>query len=370
VFRFRITDPVGMASGATCTISGLEATSASIAGNAALGVCWTVYLGTSATIVDEGCTAATDLTAANQLTIKVDDPLNGVIDVEADRMQFVDQGDAGVDDTLNDTLKLTITSTNVGFTCTPTAPCAGVTKETITLNGDFSWTDSTDTGTTCSVAELASWVTQTAGSPPAFTITSGDCSKIVLATGTLTPDVANHSPEFTIEIPGTKVLSPQTFSANILWNYDVAGATPVARTKTTNFAPGAWTINGALVRVPYMPYGDTISQIIYVSNRSGVTSDIDVDYITDTGAAGTFTLAGAAKAGSVTAIAGAIKTALEGKGVPTTARVDLTLVMPISDRFIEVYSAYNVGGVDRGTVVNSSNGRSFFYGTGVNFTGL
>jgi hypothetical protein len=31
------------------------------------------------------------------------------------------------------------------------------------------------------------------------------------------------------------------------------------------------------------------------------------------------------------------------------------------DRDIEVYSAYNVGGSDRGTVVNTSNGRGLNY---------
>jgi hypothetical protein len=44
----------------------------------------------------------------------------------------------------------------------------------------------------------------------------------------------------------------------------------------------------------------------------------------------------------------------------------LTFVAPEQD--IEVYSAYVTGSGDRGTVVNTSNGRSFFYGTGVNFT--
>jgi hypothetical protein len=363
VFRFRITDPAGTVAGETCDITGLEATASSIANNATLGVCWTVYFGSSTTIVDEGCTSKDDLTAANQLTIKVNEALNGVIDVEADRKLFVDEGEVGFNDTETDTLRVAITTSSTGFT----APLADVAKETIVLMGDFSWADTSDAGTTCSVSELDDWVAQSEGAPPAFVVSAGsDCTKVILASSDV--EVAdNHSAGFTITVPTTKVLAPQTFSGSIKWDYTVGAK---AETKTTNFAPGAWTINGALIRIAYMPYGDNISQIIYVSNRGGATSDIDVDYITDTGAAGSFTLAGAAKAGSVTAIAGAIKAGLEGKGVPATSRVDLTLVLPVSDRFIEVYSAYNVGGSDRGTVVNNSNGRSFFYGTGVNFNGL
>ena len=43
-------------------------------------------------------------------------------------------------------------------------------------------------------------------------------------------------------------------------------------------------------------------------------------------------------------------------------RSRLTATAP--ERDIEVYSAYNVGGSDRGTVINTSNGRTFWYGTG------
>ena len=49
-------------------------------------------------------------------------------------------------------------------------------------------------------------------------------------------------------------------------------------------------------------------------------------------------------------------------GSATSGKVAILLTFTAPDKDIEVYSAYNVGGNDRGTVVNTSNGRTFFYG--------
>ncbi len=54
-------------------------------------------------------------------------------------------------------------------------------------------------------------------------------------------------------------------------------------------------------------------------------------------------------------------------GLTTSGKVAILLTFTAPDKDIEVYSAYNVGGNDRGTVVNTSNGRTFFYGTGFPF---
>ena len=54
-------------------------------------------------------------------------------------------------------------------------------------------------------------------------------------------------------------------------------------------------------------------------------------------------------------------------GAATSGKVAILLTFTAPDKDIEVYSAYNVGGNDRGTVVNTSNGRTFFYGTGFPF---
>ena len=70
----------------------------------------------------------------------------------------------------------------------------------------------------------------------------------------------------------------------------------------------------------------------------------------------------------VTELSGQINTCVAtAMGADTSGKVAILLTFTAPDKDIEVYSAYNVGGSDRGTVVNTSNGRTFFYGTGFPF---
>jgi hypothetical protein len=61
-----------------------------------------------------------------------------------------------------------------------------------------------------------------------------------------------------------------------------------------------------------------------------------------------------------------VNTCVANAGI-TTGKVAILLTFTAPDKDIEVYSAYNVGGSDRGVVVNTSNGRKFWYGTGFPF---
>ena len=103
---------------------------------------------------------------------------------------------------------------------------------------------------------------------------------------------------------------------------------------------------------------------VHVANKGASDADITVDAIDNNGNSYKFP-GGVAKKGAVTELSGKIDSGLAAAGF-TSGKVAITLTFTAPDTVIEVYSAYNVGGSDRGTVVNSSNGRSFFYGTGVN----
>jgi hypothetical protein len=113
-----------------------------------------------------------------------------------------------------------------------------------------------------------------------------------------------------------------------------------------------------------MPYGTGLSRIVYAANRGLLNPPVTAD-ITANGS--TFSCAlGTAPAKTVTNLSAAIDTCVAAKGI-VTGKVAILLTFIAPDQDIEVYSAYNAGGTDRGTVVNTSNGRSFFYGTGVTF---
>ncbi len=230
-------------------------------------------------------------------------------------------------------------------------PTAAVT----TITGDFAWVDGTDTNTTCDAAEFGTAVTGYAG----YTIGStSSCTQLVL---NQTAPIANTAVTGFFAVSGTKVLNATDYVATTEFSYSLGSATgkkPVA------WDPGAWTINGAQVYIQYMPYGTGLSRIVYAANDGVLNPDVTAD-ITANGS--TFSCAlGTAPAKTVTNLSGAIDTCVAAKGI-VTGKVAILLTFIAPDQDIEVYSAYNAGGTDRGTVVNTSNGRSFFYGTGVTF---
>jgi hypothetical protein len=231
-----------------------------------------------------------------------------------------------------------------------------VTGTQITITGDFSWVDGADTNTTCDVAEFGTAIVGYAG----WTVgATSNCSQVVLA-GPAT-DTVNLG---YFKIPGTVALSATDWVGNVEFAYNLS-TNPLVSGKTgLAWDPGAWTLNGAQVYIQYMPYGEGISRIVYAANRGILVPPVTAD-ITANGSTFSCSL-GTIPAKTVSNLSAAIDSCVAAKGI-TSGKVAILLTFIAPDSDIEVYSAYNVGGNDRGTVVNTSNGRSFFYGTGVTF---
>jgi hypothetical protein len=347
--RFRVADPAGATVSEVCTITNLEVVSSSVAtGTGKFGVCWTGYFSTTDEVIDDGCTADTALTADFQISAKVDRALNAVIDVETKRLLFT----VGDDSTTTDELDMSFKAAAAGFLGPNTVD---VTAETVTLNGDFSWADGTDSGTTCSVTELDAIITQ----GPYTIQSSSSCSKIVLRrTGAPLGDLTHT---FEITIPGTKALAPQVFTGNVTWAYNLTGNVNNSSTKSFDFAPGKWDINGALIYINYMPYnglGGNISRIVYLSNRGTQEGAIDVTVLPESGGPACTFSPGTLKGGVVKLLSKELDAAVFtcfGNDFAGKVHMIVSVNAPRND--VEAYSAYNVGGSDRGTVVNTSNGR-------------
>jgi hypothetical protein len=64
--------------------------------------------------------------------------------------------------------------------------------------------------------------------------------------------------------------------ATINSNYTSAGSAAGAKTITSDLASGAWALNGASVVIPYIPYNDNASQIVYLTNKGTQTGDITI----------------------------------------------------------------------------------------------
>jgi len=375
-WNFRVTDITGVTIGSYCDFGTavapgnyLQVTASSLAAAAGSKLTYQANRGltTPTVIVDGPVSTATGIEVLSQFAIKADTKLNGIINVYTDRKDFFDAETvapgAGVK---QDTLKFstfTLGSPPVG---TWTAPTVTPTAAVATITGDFSWVDGTDTDTTCDADEFPTAVVITPVAPAltvpwAIDTTKSNCQQLVL---TQTGAIVDSAFTGYFAVSGTKTLNATDYVGNIEWTYGLT-ASPATTGKTgLAWDPGAWTINGAQVYIQYMPYGTGLSRIVYAANDGVLNPDVTAD-ITANGS--TFSCAlGTAPAKTVTNLSGAIDTCVAAKGI-VTGKVAILLTFIAPDQDIEVYSAYNAGGTDRGTVVNTSNGRSFFYGTGVTF---
>jgi S-layer protein Slr4 len=231
-----------------------------------------------------------------------------------------------------------------------TGPTVTVTRQAVTItNGSFTWTDTAPPAGACFDSGIA-----------AFTLWSIDpsstCNSLTLVGPTTSTTNAGY-----FQIPGTIVLAPADWTGTAEWSYYL-GSTANSGTTELAWDPGRWTLNGVQVYIQYLPYGTGISRIVYLAN-SGV---LDADVKAEVHANGsTFSCdIGTASAQTVTQLTATLDACVAGEGIDS-GRVAVLLTITAPDRDIEVYSAYNVGGSDRGTVVNTSNGRGLTYFSGV-----
>ena len=342
-WNFRVTSVSGVNIGDSCTFSGLAVQGASLANsNGVLN--YQANRFTTGQLVDSA-SSSTSIVVVSQFALSVQQALNGEIDVYANRLAFttaetVAPGATNSDDTLN--FSTTIDANGTTFT----GPVVTVTDTDVTIeNGSFDWTDTASPAGTCfdsGLVGFAGWTVQT-GSTCNSLILDGPATATV-NTGTFT-------------VPGNKILSPADWTGKVTWSYFLGSATNSATT-TLNWDPGVWTINGAQVYIQYMPYGTGISRIVYAANSGVINADGTVDVIAN-GSTTTCNL-GAVSAKTVTQLSAVIDACVAGAGIGS-GRVAFLLTFTAPDVDIEVYSAYNVGGSDRGTVVNTSNGRGLTY---------
>ena len=324
------------ATGVTCTLTGLETTNGALA---ALGLTAAVdvdFLATSnGSNLDFDAGSFSDLVTLNdQFTSSVTTVANAVIDVNTERLDFTPvAADTIVVTTVNDT-----GANNAGADAT-------LDSVSITVTGDFAWVN-TDDDATCEAGEYAAYVAVNNG----YTLTgAADCTSVTLSDST---GPAVGATTLTLDPNGTtnQAISLQSFTAAV----DFGWTSGTAGTETdAAVTAGSWTLNGASVFIPYMPYGTGISQIIYSSNTGGQTGEATVDWQDNLGNDGSFSIGNVGP--GVTQLSGLIATGLTNAGAGSKVSMTITFNLPAAA--VQVYSAYNVNGTDRGTVVNDSNGK-------------
>ncbi len=268
---------------------------------------------------------------------------NNVVDVNTGRTAFVGGG--------TETYAVTATNTNgnSGVNAVPAATNGVV----VTINGNFDFVDSGAAG--CVNGELAGVVAVVSAPAAGATLgISADCQVLTITDANAPAAGTTQTYTLTITPPGSVLVAPQTFTSSVGFNYAVGATTG---TESDAYAAGAWTLNGFIAFVSYMPYGANISQIIYLANDSNQTGAVNIAARSSAGVACNFA-AGSVSGNRTTQLSGAIKTGLEAcYGAAFTDKVQFTLTANIPAADGDLYTAYNVGGNDRGTVVNDSNGK-------------
>ena len=142
------------------------------------------------------------------------------------------------------------------------------------------------------------------------------------------------------------VLAAQDFKVAGAYTYGTASSASVG-----SDGAGSWTLNGAVVSVPYMPYGAGIGQIIYVTNSGSLDGDVAVTAFDEAGNDYDLGVIGTAKSGEVTQVSILIANALAAQGF-TSGKLAMTITVNAQDKDITVHAAYNIRG-DRGNVFTS-----------------
>ena len=361
-WAFRVTSVAGISIGELCVFKGLKVKAQSLAGSSGTLIYNALRFQTGQVVDSAANPVGGDppaISVRSQFAIAPVQKLNGVVDVDADRKSFaspetVAPGNAG-SVLLNDTLNFTTSVDANGVVFSPPTVAPFLTR--LEIVGDWAWLESGDSNSTCDAAEFGGVLNGYAG----WTVNeTSSCQKLVLDQGY--PLVANTTPvSGYVDVPGTVPLNPTDWVGTAQWNYYLTGNSALTGTTRIDWDPGAWTINGAQVYIQYLPYGANLSRIVYVAN-SGVEPATVSGTVYHDGNTHECAL-GVAGPRAVTEFTGAVDACVAGAGV-ASGRVALRLTAAAPERDIEVYSAYNVGGNDRGTVVNTSNGRTFWYGTG------
>lgn len=287
-----------------------------------------------------------------------DENLKAVISTGDKRLSF---STASGHSASEDVLKYTLTD-NSAY-----AFAGSITQTTTTIKGDFGYLLVADNKTfntsanadgKLSNAEIGTLITYAGPATATFSVSED------LKTLTLTESGNSHSGQRTLTFKTPKSvagsdaaklalatqLAPTSFTATFsgVTNPLIAALSYTSK-PATDTSVGSWGLDGSSTFVNYMPYGDTISQMIYATNNGSVDGSVTVSGYDEAGKKyGPYKLA-TVKAKSVLNLSALIKDKLVADGVKT-GKVALTIDTDAPS--VVIYGAYNVGGTDRALVIN------------------
>ncbi|MGM0906958.1 MAG: hypothetical protein ACQEVQ_10555 [Pseudomonadota bacterium] len=303
-------------------------------------------------IDNTGTTAAQVISIDEQFEAAVDTAFDATIDVGSQRLQF----DAAP--LTQDSLTLELTNNGGELEVTPA-------EIVHTIYGDFSGLVDDNGDALTAGAFVTAAPAGADADPDTFAgYEFAEDMQSVSFVQTVNTEVAEQA-VVTFDVDGgagaaAEAISTQTFTADVQFTDGADPAEVFAEFEGVD--AGEWTLNGAEAYIPYMPYGANISQVLYVTNNGTQTGDITVDIRDEAGELTSNVVVGQAAPGTtkitsdvLAAVEAATGKTLDPQNANGSEKVSLNIVVNAPEDDVEVYSAYNVGGSDRGLVINSSN---------------
>lgn len=335
--------------GVTCTIQGIQVTAPSLTVVTNVTANWSANTAITNIPFDPSNTL-TVASVIDQFTTGSVAALDGVVDVNAPSLRTRFLTDDGANFATNEDIG-SVTATDQQGIVVITGPVATLDSVVVTINGDFGYADTNGNGA-CTDA-ITNFIAASAGTAAL----ASNCQSLTVTDAAPAAGANAYGVAFTqnVDAAVAKIIAAvQTFTGTVRYDYSLGAATG---SETDSYAPGAWTLNGFSAFVSYLPYGPNVSQIVYLTNKSGLTGEINISGYNEAGTACNFS-AGSIPGGRVQSLSTALLSGFEGcYGAGYTGKVSFNVVANFPAALGELYSAYNVGGSDRGTVVNTSNGR-------------
>jgi hypothetical protein len=284
-----------------------------------------------------------------QYSATVTDLLDGIVDVSADRQSLaLNADDAHTGEIINqDTLALAVSLDATGTTITP-ATVAYV------ISGNFAWldgaADTTADATAATPAELATYLgagfyTGTGDDTFLSATLNADLDQLTVVTTAVSGDV-DTTGEFLFPVQGAgagnEVLAETTYSVSITAS-DATAAPNTITMSAGSDAAGAWTLNGSVVTVPYMPFDDNTAVIMRHTNTGVQAGDISVRYMLE-GVSTNWESAGVVGTSSrgVMNIRDLVINAIKAAAGVTSGKVAIEITTNVPSADVTVYAGFKV----------------------------
>ena len=301
-----------------------------------------------------------------QYSTKIIRSFDGIINVADDRQSILDEDTTGGTGAANATAALVTTVADhldrdiLAVTITKDSSVNEVVATDITFNvkGDFSWLETaantSSDGKTATAAEVTTYLNSKDiyskdgnAFADATTYTLNATLDMLTIKDTAATNAANAAGNYAIRlgVPGKATSSPilntQSFTVDAVIS-DGAG-TPVNMTALATTSAGAWTLNGSVVTIPYMPFDDNTAVIMRHTNTGVQTGDMTVRYMLE-GVSTNWVNAGVVGSSTrgVMNIRDLVINAIKTDAGVTAGKVAIEITTNVPAADVTVYAAYKV----------------------------